>query len=252
MPNPYLDNLNTLDSDTDDEDEEFMQALYLIAPDVLDHIRRNRRSQTRLYLTRSELLIHPQGRTPWQALYHSNNDRAFITTMGLDVRTFHLLLESGFRESWETQPIVRADANSRGRPRLQARSLDAAGSLGLILHYLASAIPDIGLQQIFALIPTTVSRYINFGLHILLSTLCLIPEAAIRWPDGQEFQELNELIAQRHPLLGEEGRGAFCSMDGLKLAVQVSDDPDIENATYNGWLHGHFETSIFVLSPKGA
>ena len=252
MPNPYLDNLNTLDSDTDDEDEEFVQALYLIAPDVLDHIRRNRRSQTRLYLTRSELLIHPQGRTPWQALYHSNNDRAFITTMGLDVRTFHLLLESGFRESWETQPIVRADANSCGRPRLQARSLDAAGSLGLILHYLASAIPDIGLQQIFALIPTTVSRYINFGLRILLSTLCLIPEAAIRWPDGQEFQELNELIAQRHPLLGEEGRGAFCSMDGLKLAVQVSDDPDIENATYNGWLHGHFETSIFVLSPKGA
>ena len=114
MPNPYLDNLNTLDSDTDDEDEEFVQALYLIAPDVLDHIRRNRRSQTRLYLTRSELLIHPQGRTPWQALYHSNNDRAFITTMGLDVRTFHLLLESGFRESWETQPIVRADANSHG------------------------------------------------------------------------------------------------------------------------------------------
>ena len=38
MPNPYLDNLNTLDSDTDDEDEEFVQALYLIAPDVLDHI----------------------------------------------------------------------------------------------------------------------------------------------------------------------------------------------------------------------
>lgn len=114
MPNPYLDNLNTLDSNTDDEDEEFMQALYLIAPDVLDHIRRNQRSQTRLYLTCSELLIHPQGRTPWQALYHSNNKCAFITTMGLDVRTFHLLLESGFQESWETQPIVRADANSHG------------------------------------------------------------------------------------------------------------------------------------------
>lgn len=102
------------------------------------------------------------------------------------------------------------------------------------------------------MIPTTVSRYINFGLGILLSTLCSIPEAAIRWPDGQEFQELNELIAQQHPLLGEEGCGTFCSMDGLKLAVQVSDDPDIKNTTYNGWLHGHFETSIFVLSPKGA
>ena len=172
--------------------------------------------------------------------------------MRLDVRTFHLLLESGYRESWETHRIPRVDAPSRGQPRLRARSLDAAGSLGLLLHYLTSAIPETALQQIFALIPTTVSRYIHFGLRILLNTLCTIPDAAIRWPEGQEFEELNELISQRHPLLGEDRRGAFCSMDGLKLAVQVSDDPDIENATYNGWLHGHFECSIFVLSPKGS
>ena len=252
MPDPFLANVNMLDSDSDDEDENFVWALYIIAPEVLDRIRRNRRSQTRLYLTRSELLIHPRGRTPWQVLYHSNNDRAFITTMGLDVRTFHLLLESGYRESWETHRIPRVDAPSRGQPRLRARSLDAAGSLGLLLHYLTSAIPETALQQIFALIPTTVSRYIHFGLRILLNTLCTIPDAAIRWPEGQEFEELNELISQRHPLLGEDRRGAFCSMDGLKLAVQVSDDPDIENTTYNRWLHGHFECSIFVLSPKGS
>jgi hypothetical protein len=113
MPNPFLNNLNILDSDTDDEDEDFMQALYLIAPDVLAQIRRNRRSQTRLYLTRPELLIHPRGRTPWQVLYHSNSDRAFITTMGLDIRTFHLLLDSGFRESWETVTDLQGPPSER-------------------------------------------------------------------------------------------------------------------------------------------
>jgi hypothetical protein len=59
MPNPFFDDLSILDSNTDDEDEDFMQALYLIAPDVLAHIRRNQRSQTRLYLTCPELLVHP-------------------------------------------------------------------------------------------------------------------------------------------------------------------------------------------------
>ncbi|KAH9021608.1 hypothetical protein EDB84DRAFT_527642 [Lactarius hengduanensis] len=194
MPNPFLIHLNIIDSDSDDEDEDFMRAIYLLAPEELYQIRRNRRSQTRLYLTRPELLSHPRGRTPWQVLYHSNNDRAFISTMGLDLQTFRLLLESGFQDAWETRPIPRPDADSHGRPRLQARSLNAAGALGLTLHYLTSAIPETALQQIFALIPTTVSRYIDFGLCILLRTLRSIPSAAIRWPEGQEFQYLNDLI----------------------------------------------------------
>jgi hypothetical protein len=98
----------------------------------------------------------------------------------------------------------------------------------------------------------TIFHYINFGLCILLSTLCSIPAAAIQWPEGQEFQDLNDLITQRHPLLGGEGGSAFCSMDGLRLAIQVSSNPDVENTTYNGWLHGHFESNIFVISPLGA
>ena len=116
MPNLFLADPNLLNSNSEDEDEDFISALYFIAPEELNLMRSNRCSQTRLYLTRSELLLHPQGRTPWQVLYHSNNDRAFITTMGLDVQTFGLLLERGFQEAWDTHPIPRADANSRGRP----------------------------------------------------------------------------------------------------------------------------------------
>ena len=157
--------------------------------------------------------------------------------MGLDVQTFHLLLESGYRESWETHHIPWVDAPSHGQPWLQAHSLNAAGSLGLLLHYLTSAILETTLQQIFALIPTTVSRYIHFGLRILFNTLCTIPDAAIWWPEEQEFEELNKLISQRHPLLREDRCGAFCSMDRLKLAVQVSDDPDIETRhTMDGYM----------------
>ncbi|KAG2097262.1 uncharacterized protein F5147DRAFT_656396 [Suillus discolor] len=55
-------------------------------------------------------------------------------------------------------------------PRVEQRSLDAGGALGLILHYLNSTMHQISLQQTFTLIQTTVSWYLSFGLHIHLQT----------------------------------------------------------------------------------
>ncbi|KAF9228946.1 hypothetical protein BS17DRAFT_792928 [Gyrodon lividus] len=146
----------------------------------------------------------------------SANDRAFITTMGFDVQTFMYILTSGFATYWDETAIPRNDAN-------------AAGALGLVLHYLNSTMREVSLQQIFAIIPTMVSWYITFSLRILLSTLQTIPEAKIKWPRDD----------------------AFGSIDGLKLLVQTSDDIDIKNATFNGWLLEHFISSVLVFSSKG-
>ncbi|KIO30965.1 hypothetical protein M407DRAFT_144304 [Tulasnella calospora MUT 4182] len=54
----------------------------------------------RLYLTRADRLPNPREGTPWTQLFHSRNDRAFITTMGFDVRCFFLILDSGFAAQW--------------------------------------------------------------------------------------------------------------------------------------------------------
>ncbi|KAJ7301265.1 hypothetical protein DFH08DRAFT_827677 [Mycena albidolilacea] len=68
-----------------------------------------------------------------------------------------------------------------------------------------------------------------------------MPDAAIRWPHGRdEFQAHNDLIVARHPRL----TGAFASIDGLNLLCQTSDDEEIKNATYNGWLCEHFQVGI--------
>jgi hypothetical protein len=107
---------------------------------------------------------------------------------------------------------------------------------------------EISLQQIFACIPTTISRYITFGLQILLVTLSQMRAARIKWPGHlDEFQEYNDLIVERHPRL----TGAFASIDGLNLFSQTLDDPEIENATYNGWLSKHCISSVLVFVPKG-
>ena len=145
-------------------------------------------------------------------------------------------------------PVPHCDVSSQGNPRPTCHSLDAAGALGLLLHYQNSTMWEISLQQIFAIIPTTVSRYIDFGLYILLQTLRTMPEAAIEWPAVQKsFEENNALIVAHHPRL----TGAFTSIDGLNLAVQTSEDEDVENATYNGWLGEHFVSSVLVFSLKG-
>ena len=58
--------------------------------------------------------------------------------MGIDIPTFHAILEAGFAHLWYTQPIPRPEACVAIHPQVGKRSLDAAGGLGLVLHWLSS------------------------------------------------------------------------------------------------------------------
>lgn len=231
------------------EEEEKNAALVMLSSMVDARQRRQeQRAKHRLYLTRPDLAQHPRDGTPWHALYQNQHDRAFITTMGIDVATFHYILNSGFANEWNTFTIPRNDTNFHGVPRIRRRSLDAAGALGLCLHYLNSTAPEFNLQQIFSLIPSTVTRYITFALDLLLLTLRRIFEALIIWPRSvQEFRKLAALVAEHHPFV----QGAFGFIDGLNLPVQVHGDDTIQNSTYNGWLHSHFISNVLVFSPEG-
>lgn len=217
--------LHLLDEQEDwlDEDElhdtAAATAFLLTAGGIIETTARiDRRRPHRAYLRRPQLLPTPRHATPWTALYESRADSAYIVTMGVDVRAFDLVLNSGFAQRWNTEVIPRHDAPGQSAPRPERRSLDAAGALGLVLHYLNSTMREISLQQIFALIPSTVSRYIDFGMSILLETLRSIPEGAISWPSGGTFEEYARLVRARHALLEK----AFGSIDGLKMVGCMS------------------------------
>ena len=245
----HLLQLTLAEQQGDDFEDELLACVGLVFYGV-EEARHNsvlRRSSQRLYLTRSDLLPDPRTDTPWQALYHSKSDRAFITTMGFDVLTFHDILQNGFEKIWNETPILRCDVHPSSTPRVNSRSLDACGALGLILHYLNSTMLETTLAQVFALVPSTVSRYITFTLRILLFTLRHMKGARIHWPVDNEFQEYNNLVLARHPLLV----GAFGTMDGLNLPVQASHDQEIENSTFNGWLQDHFISSVFAFGAEG-
>ena len=114
---------------------------------------------------------------------------------------------------------------------------------------------EISLQQIFALIPATVTRYVDFSLNILHQVLPQIYDARITWPDVEEMEEYAELIGRRHPTLAKDHggawEGAFGSIDGLNCPIASSEDPELENASYNGWLHAHVCSNVIVFSPRG-
>jgi hypothetical protein len=214
----------------------------------LRQARRNHRQKGRRYLVRPNLIPNPRGVTGWTALRDSRDDRAYLTCMGVDCDTFDYLLDMGFRDLWNSHTIPRDDVATAGAPRIDRRSLDAEGGLGLVLHYMSSPMREKSLQQIFAIIPSSTSRYINFSLQILDFTLQRIPDAFIMWPRTlDEYEFLSDLIEDKYPRL----RGGFGFIDGLKLPLGVSSDPDWENATYNGWLHDHFIGCVFAFSPQG-
>jgi hypothetical protein len=186
----------------------------------------------------------------WQSIYRSCEDRAYIHVLGIDVSTFDYLMDSGFREAWELRPIKRTDTNQAGASRIGARSLDAAGGLGLALHFLCSTMSEVSLQIIFALVPSTVSRYIDFALDILLEVLGQIPEGRLAWPLQQVMQRNSDLINKKHKH-AKYLKGAFGFMDGLNLPVMASGEDNKQNANWNGWLHAHVVSNVIVFSPNG-
>lgn len=237
------------DAEEEEEEEEELEVSLgaFVVAGALEMRRQRSAARQRLYLRRAELLPDPRGVTPWQCLLASMNDRAFITTMGIDVHTFNLILERGFTFLWNSRPIPRPDVSPTATPRLHRRSLDSAGALGLVLHWLNSTMRETSLQQIFALVPATTSRYVHAAVDVLLAVLEDMPEASLAWPTGDEFQTYSAVVQHQHNLL----EGAFGVVDGLNLPVQTSEDEDIENATYNGWLHGHFVSNVLAFAPTG-
>ncbi|KAJ6448390.1 hypothetical protein C8R45DRAFT_917590 [Mycena sanguinolenta] len=159
--------------------------------------RTERHHERRLYLTRAQLLPDPRHDTAWQVLYSSKSDRAFITTMGFDTQTFQQILDAGFSDTWTMTPIPRGDTAATGKPRPGARSLDAAGALGLALHFVNSTMREISLQQIHLPCP-----------HIATDQTC----RSVRYYMSDWYQK-------RCFLLPERSSGASGEIDGRSQAI---------------------------------
>jgi len=176
----------------------------------------------RTYLTRDYLAGNPRNSSPWTHLRNIGNDCAFITTMGIDVQTFESLLVP-FESLWNSSPISRSDVNPYGAPQLARRSLDAAGGLALLLHWMSSTMAGCSLQQIFSITPAVCARDLQYARETLLSVLKSLQISRISWPStAAKCQQYSSLIETRFPLLTK----CFGFIDGLNLPVNVVEDKE--------------------------
>ena len=114
--------------------------------------------------------------------------------MGIDTQIFQVILDASFKHRWNSTAIPCTDTNINGEPRLGAHSLNAAGGLGFYLHYLQSSMREVGLQLIFALIPSTINHYLTFTHQTLLHTLKEYSASRFTWLDDNRLDEMSSLI----------------------------------------------------------
>jgi hypothetical protein len=107
---------------------------------------------------------------------------------------------------------------------------------------------DFSLQQIFGLTPAVCSRYRNWVICLLQTTLCSFRAAQVRWPGPLNCERFEVMIARHHPRLQK----AVGFVDGCHLPIASSVDLDVQNAYYNGWCASHFTSNIFVFAPDGS
>ena len=101
--------------------------------------------------------------------------------------------------------------------------------------------------MIFGMTTTSISMYLRFGRRILVHILKDEKSAKVVIPNDQKVERFKEVIAEHHPSL----RDVWATMDGLKLEIERSPNPVVENRFYNGWTHGHYVTNILCFTPDG-
>jgi len=211
----------------------------------IEEIRRRKRRIPRCALTSPHY-------SSFTTLLASRNDQAYITVTGLDVATFSNLLVrfeqlykrySPYTVNGKIVPLRHEQGTRGGRPR----SLDAAGCLGLVLCYSRTRGSLFAMQLMFGVSHSVLLVFLKFGIRLLYKVLKEDEAAQVCIPSPEKIQEYKDIIRDNYPALD----GAWCVMDGLKLLIQKPGDDVVQNGYYNGWLHDHFVSCVYVFVPSG-
>ncbi|KNE95331.1 hypothetical protein PSTG_11315 [Puccinia striiformis f. sp. tritici PST-78] len=139
--------------------------------------------QLRTYLTRADLTSSRN--SAWTAMKPARSDRAYVTTMGIDVATFDNLLDR-FEPLWNTITLPRNDVNPNA---------------------------DFWYHP----------HYLDCGLDCLLQVLKNHPQARIVWPNSEaRIQPFAQTIEKKFPLL--ENCFGFLDGLNLPVFVAEDDD----------------------------
>jgi DDE superfamily endonuclease len=190
--------------------------------------------------------------SPWERLYHSLNDQALITITGFDHAAFQQLLELfspwfHAHTPWtnDRRPFMRL--SSRGEGRGRERIITDNACLGLVLAWYRFRGSEYILQGWFGFTGSHANTWLRFGRRGLLLLLSNNSDAAVEMPTDEKIEQLCAAVREKHDLLPD----VYCVADGLKLYFQQCQGLDEQSMFYNGWLHDHFVSCVFVFRIDG-
>jgi hypothetical protein len=130
-----------------------------------------------------------------------------------------------------------------GRPS----TVTSESCLGIVLSYYRTMSQEYLLAVHFGLTHPRYNIWGRYGRRLLLECLTYCPLALPTFPSHTKIEEYKKAINDKYPALDN----LYCVMDGLKLYVQCSGDPVVQERYYNGWTSGHYVNSLFVFAPDG-
>jgi DDE superfamily endonuclease len=192
--------------------------------------------------------------SPWQKVFESKDDGSLITVTGFDFTAFNALV-AVFRPFFEgytpwtgkqdglTFKQVVVNEKYKGKARL----ITAESCLGLVLAWYRFRGPEYILQGWFGFTGCHTNVWLRFGRRMLLKSLISHPLAKVEMPNAANIEKLKAIVHARHSVLED----VYCTCDGLKLHFQKQSGLDEQSMFYNGWVHGHYVTNLFVFAADG-
>jgi len=186
----------------------------------------------------------------WEQLYVSGDNQAIITVCGFDHASFYQL-EVLFTPYFDYYMPYSDDGyicplNMPTQCIGHPRKCNARSCLALCLSWYHFRGPNYQLQGWFGFTGSPLSIWLRFAWAILTYVLSN-HECRVTWPDNERVAIYQQVISAIYGNLHE----AFSVGDGLKLIFEAAGDAIIQNMYYNGWLHCHCMTNLFLFAPDG-
>ena len=197
-----------------------------------EHLRRKKKRRVRNdSLHVGSLLTCSTGDvTPWLKLFSSKDNSSFIRTLGFGVSEFNYLLRL-FSPLYESFTIHQPHRNKYRKvtQARKSRKFDAASCLALVLNFFRTTSYQYSLCLVFGIDEGSLSRYLRFGISILLNVLHKLPEAQVRWPNAEQIGIYASAIHERYNDLTK----CWGFLDGLNIRIHSKQDPVEQNKYYS-------------------
>ncbi|VEU37224.1 unnamed protein product [Pseudo-nitzschia multistriata] len=146
--------------------------------------------------------------------------------------------------------IVEVPSYPSGKPKGKKREVDAVCAIGLVLYwYRTRGSVARSMAMAFGLTSTVMYKWLKFARRVLLVALHKHPDAMVSVPTEEEVNVYVNAIGEKYPRLGE--KRVWAAADGLKSAIEASEDWFKQRAFYNAWKENTFVNSVFVFAPDG-